>query len=148
MGDGTFEEVTHELDALESELEAMRAAVNEGEETFVSAPTARRSALRHLDHAMRHVIESAWSLIDEADWDEPEDNFDAIEILAEEEVIPGRLGASLVGLAEYAAEHGEEEGGWEAGAEDAGAFERVTEGVDAIAEYLEFVHHFMQEWEA
>ena len=115
---------------------------------FKTALNLRRSALRHLDHAMRHVIESAWSLIDEADWDEPEDNFDAIEILAEEEVIPGRLGASLVGLAEYAAEHGEEEGGWEAGAEDAGAFERVTEGVDAIAEYLEFVHHFMQEWEA
>ena len=146
MSDGTFEEVAHELDALESELEAMRVAVDEGEETFAATPTARRAAMRHLDHAMRHVIESAWSLIDEADWDEPEDNFDAIEILAEEEVIPGRLGVTLVGLAEYVAEHGEEEG-WEAGADETGAYDRVTEGVDAITEYLEFVHHFMKEWE-
>lgn len=147
MSDGTFEEVAHELDALESELEAMRVAVDEGEETFAGAPTARRAAMRHLDHAMRHLIESAWSLIDEADWDEPEDNFDAIEILAEEDVIPGRLGVTLVGLAEYVAEHGEEEG-WEATAEAADAFERVSEGVDAITEYIELVHHFMKEWEA
>lgn len=147
MSDANFEDVTHELDALESELEAMRVAVDEGEETFTAAPTARQAALRHLDHAMRHLIDSAWSLIDEADWDEPEDNLDAIEILAEEDVIPGRLGVSLMSLAEYAADHGEEEG-WEADAEATGAFERVTEGVDAIAEYLEFVHHFMKEWGA
>jgi len=147
MSDANFEAVTHELDALEGELEAMRVAVNEGEETFTAAPTARQSALRHLDHAMRHLVESAWNLIDEADWDEPEDNLDAIEILAEEDVIPGRLGVTLMGLAEYAAEHGEEEG-WEADAEATGAFEHVTEGVDAIAEYLEFMHHFMKEWEA
>ncbi|HEY7471786.1 MAG TPA: hypothetical protein VIE68_05495 [Gemmatimonadota bacterium] len=146
MSAGNFEGVTHELDALESELEAIRAAVDEGEESFV-APTARRAAMRHFDHAMRHVVESAWSLIDEADWDEPEDNLDAIGILAEEDVIPGRLGDTLMGLAEYATEHGEEEG-WDADAEAIGAFERVTEGVDAIAEYLEFVHHFMKEWEA
>lgn len=147
MSDETFEEVTHELDALESEVEAMRVAVDEGEETFAAAPAARQSALRHLDHAMRHLIESAWSLIDEADWDEPEDNLDAIEILAEEDVIPGRLGVTLMSLAEYAAEHGEEET-WEADVEAAGAFERVTEGVDALTEYIEFVHHFMKEWEA
>lgn len=147
MSDANFEAVTHELDALESELEAMRVAVDEGEETFTAAPTARQAALRHLDHAMRHLIDSAWSLIEEADWEEPEDNLDAIEILAEEKVIPGRLGVSLMSLAEYAAEYGEEEG-WEADAEATGAFERVTEGVDAIAEYLEFVHHFMKEWEA
>jgi hypothetical protein len=103
--------------------------------------------MRHLDHAMRHVIESAWSLIDGADWEEPEDNLDAIGILAEEDVIPGRLGDTLMGLAEYATERGEEEG-WDADAEASGAFERVTEGVDAIAEYLELVHHFMKEWEA
>ncbi|HUF89375.1 MAG TPA: HepT-like ribonuclease domain-containing protein [Gemmatimonadota bacterium] len=147
MSDANFEAVTHELDALESELEAMRVAVDEGEETFTAAPTARQAALRHLDHAMRHLIDSAWSLIEETDWEEPEDNLDAIEILAEEKVIPGRLGVSLMSLAEYAAEYGEEEG-WEADAEATGAFERVTEGVDAIAEYLEFVHHFMKEWEA
>lgn len=147
MSEGNFEQVAHELDALESELEAMRVAVDEGEETFIAAPTARKATLRHLEHAMRHVVESAWSLIDEADWDEPEDNLDAIEILAEEDVIPGRLGVTLMGLAEYTAEHGEEEG-WEADAEAPGAFEHVTEGVDAIAEYLEFVHHFMKEWEA
>lgn len=146
MSDANFEDVTHQLDALESELEAMRVAVDEGEETFTGAPTARQAALRHLDHAMRHLIESAWSLIDEANWDEPEDNLDAIEILAEEDVIPGRLGVTLMGLAEFAADHGEEEG-WEADAEATGAFERVTEGVEAIAEYLEFVHHFMKEWE-
>lgn len=147
MSDESFEDVTHELDALESEVEALRVAVDEGEETFSAAPAARQSAHRHLEHAMRHLIESAWSLIDEADWDEPEDNLDAIEILAEEDVIPGRLGATLVGLAEYAAEHGEEEG-WEATAEAADAFERVSEGVDAITEYIELVHHFMKEWEA
>jgi uncharacterized protein YutE (UPF0331/DUF86 family) len=147
MSDGSFEEVTRELDALESELEAMRAAATDGEETFAVAPTARQAALRHLDHAMRHMVESAWSLIDEADWEEPEDNLDAIEILAEKDVIPGRLGVTLIGLAEYAAEHGEEEG-WEANAEAADAFDRVTEGVDAVAEYIEFVHHFMKEWEA
>jgi uncharacterized protein YutE (UPF0331/DUF86 family) len=147
MSDANFEDVTREIDALESELEAMRIAVDEGEETFTSAPTARQSALRHLDTAMRHVVEAAWSLIDEADWDEPEDNLDAIEILAEEDVIPGRLGVTLMSLAEYAAEHGEEET-WEADVEAAGAFERVTEGVDALTEYIEFVHHFMKEWEA
>ena len=147
MSDESFEDVTHELDALESEVEALRVAVDEGEETFSAAPAARQAAHRHLEHAMRHLIESAWSLIDEADWDEPEDNLDAIEILAEEDVIPGRLGATLVGLAEYAAEHGEEEG-WEASAEAADEFERVSEGVDAITEYIELVHHFMKEWEA
>lgn len=147
MSDANFEDVTREIDALESELEAMRIAVDEGEETFTSAPTARQSALRHLDTAMRHAVEAAWSLIDEADWDEPEDNLDAIEILAEEDVIPGRLGVTLMSLAEYASEHGEEET-WEADVEAAGAFERVTEGVDALTEYIEFVHHFMKEWEA
>lgn len=147
MSDGSFKDVTHELDALESELEAIRVAVDEGEETFTAAPTARQATLRHLDDAMRHLVESAWSLIDEADWDEPEDNLDAIEILAEKDVIPGRLGVTLIGLAEYATEHGEEEG-WEANAEAADAFERVTESVDAITEYIEFVHHFMKEWEA
>ena len=147
MSEESFEEVTRELDALESEVEALRVAVDEGEETFTAAPTARQSALRHLDHAMRHVVDAAWSLIDEADWDEPEDNLDAIEILAEEDVIPGRLGSTLIGLAEYAAEHGEEEG-WDASAEAADAFEHVSEGVDAITEYIELVHHFMKEWEA
>ena len=147
MSDESFEDVTHELDALESEVEALRVVVDEGEETFSAAPAARQTALRHLEHAMRHLIESAWSLIDEADWDEPEDNLDAIEILAEEDVISGRLGTTLVGLAEYVAEHGEEEG-WEASAEAADAFEHVSEGVDAITEYIELVHHFMKEWEA
>jgi uncharacterized protein YutE (UPF0331/DUF86 family) len=147
MSDGSFEDVTHELDALESEVEAMRVAEDEGEDTFAAAPAARQTALRHLDAAMRHLLESAWSLIDEADWDEPEDNLDAIEILAEEDVISGRLGSTLIGLAEYAAEHGEEEG-WEASAESADAFEHVSEGVDAITEYIELVHHFMKEWEA
>lgn len=147
MSERSFEEVTEELTALESELEAIRAAVYEGEETFAAVPTARRAAMQHFDHAMRHVVESAWSLIDEADWDEPEDNLDAIGILAEEDVIPARLSDTLMGLAEYATERGEEEE-WDADAEAAGAFERVTEGVDAIAEYLEFVHHFMKEWEA
>src|SRR5688500_3464147 len=146
MSDESFEDVTHELDALESEVEALRVAVDEGEETFAAAPAARQVAHRHLEHAMRHVIESAWSLIDEADWDEPEDNLDAIEILAEEDVIPGRLGATLVGLAEYAAEHGEEEG-WEASDEAADAYGHVSEGGDAITEYNDLVHHFIIECE-
>lgn len=144
MAEADFAEVLTELDQLESELEAIRVVGDEGVEMYASAPTARQAAMRHLDMAMRHVVESAWALIDEADWEEPEDNLDAIEILAEEDVIPGTLAVSLVGLAEYAAEHGED-ASWEADAEE--SYERLSEAADAIAEYSEYVHQFLKEWE-
>ncbi|MGH7359188.1 MAG: HepT-like ribonuclease domain-containing protein, partial [Candidatus Rokuibacteriota bacterium] len=117
---------------------------DEGEETFVSAPAARQAALRHLDVAMRHAVNIARSLIDQADWEEPEDGLDALEILVEEEVLPGRVGLTLVDLADYVTELGEE-AAYEA-SDDPVAFERLTDGVDALAEYQEYVHHFLQEW--
>lgn len=144
MADSNFADVQGELDQLEGELEAIRIVVDEGVDTYTSAPTAREAALRHLDLAMRHTVEAAWSLIEEADWEEPEDSLDAIEILAEEEVIPGRLAVSLAALAEYATDHGEE-AGWEA---DTGeSYERLTEAAEAVAEYIEYMHHFLKEWE-
>lgn len=144
MPDADFSEILRELDALEAEIEAMRVAVDEGEETFVSAPAARQSALRHLNMAMRHAVNAARGLIDEADWEEPEDNLDALEILVEEEVVPGRVGLTLVDLADYVSELGEE-AVYET-ADDPVAFERLSEGVDALAEYQEYVHHFLKEW--
>lgn len=145
MSDVDFSAVLNELEAMESDLEAIRVAVDEGEETFVSAPTARQEGMRHLEMAVRHVTDSSWALIEEADWDEPEDNLDAIEILAEEDVIPGRLAVELITLAEYAAEHGEESG-WDV-ADESGLFERLGEASEAFAEYLEYVHQFLKEWE-
>lgn len=137
-----YSELLTELEHLESELEAIRVVVDEGDEMYAAAPTAREAALRHLEIAMRHVVESAWKLIDEADWDEPEDNLDAIEILAEEDVIPGPLAVSLIALAEYAAEHGEA-AGWDADAEE--SFARLSEAADSLAEYQEYIHEFLRE---
>lgn len=131
-----------ELEQLESELEAIRVVVDEGEEMYHSAPTAREAAVRHLDVAMRHVVDAAWALIEEADWDEPEDSLDAIEILAEEDVIPGPLAVSLISLAEYATEHGEA-AGWDAEAEE--SFDRLTEATDSLAEYQEYLHQYLRE---
>ncbi|MDX1660323.1 MAG: hypothetical protein R3326_00920 [Gemmatimonadota bacterium] len=131
-----------ELEQLESENEAIRVVVDEGDEMYAAAPTAREAALRHLEMAMRHVVESAWELIEEAGWDEPEDNLDAIEILAEEDVIPGRLAVSLIALAEYATEHGEA-AGWDADAEE--SFERLSEAADSLAEYQEYVQNHLKE---
>lgn len=131
-----------ELEQLESELEAIRVVVDEGGEMYASAPTARETALRHLEIAVRHVVDAAWALIEEADWDEPEDALDAIEILGEEDVIPGPLAVSLVSLAEYATEHGEA-AGWDADAED--SYERLAEAVDSLAEYQEYLHQYLQE---
>lgn len=144
MPDNDFSEILRELDALEGEVEAMRVAVDEGDETFAAAPAAREAALRHLGVAMRHAVNAARNLIDHADWDEPEDNLDAIEILVEEEVLPGRVGLTLVDLADYITEMGDEAG--LGSSDDPAAFERLTEGVDALAEYQEYVHHFLKEW--
>lgn len=145
MAEADFTVLLSELDQLESELEAIRVVVDEGVETYAAAPTAREAALRHLDAGMRHVIDSARSLVEEADWEEPEDQLDAIEILAEEDAIPGPLAVTLTGLAEYAAEHGEE-AGWDADADE--SYERLNEAAEALAEYLEDVHRFLREWEA
>ena len=144
MPDTDFSEVLGELDAVEAEIEAMRVAVDEGEETFTTAPAARQAALRHLEVAVRHAVGAAQRLIDEADWDEPEDDLDALEILVEEDVLPGRVGLTLVGLADYVTDLGEESG-YE-GAEGPVAFERLSEGVEALAEFQEYVHQFLKEW--
>lgn len=143
MADTDFSEVLRELDALDAELDAIRVVVDEGEETFSAAPTARQAALRHLDAALRHTLTSARALIDEADWDEPEDAPDAIEILVEEDVLPGRVGLTLVSLVEYVSEHGEEAGG---DPDADSAFERISESVEALAEYQEYMSHFLREW--
>lgn len=145
MAEADFTEVLAELEQVESELEAIRVVVDEGLETYASAPTAREAALRHLDLAMRHVVDSAWALIEEVEWEEPEDSLDAIEILAEEDVIPGPHAVMLIGLAEYTAEHGEE-AGWQADAEE--SYERLNEAAEAIAEYNEYIQQFLREWEA
>lgn len=147
MSEPEFSDMLHELDALEAEIEAIRVAVYEGEEMFSASPTARQAAMRHLETAVRHTVGSARALIDEADWEEPEDNLDAIEILVEENVLPGRVGMTLIGLAELAADH-DEVSAWEADADaDAtNAFERLSEGVEALAEYQEYISHFLKEW--
>lgn len=147
MPETNSSEVLHEIEALESELEAIRVAVDEGEETFSSAPTAREAALRHLELAMRHTLESARALIEATDWEQTDDGLEAIEILAEENVIPGRLGVSLIALAEYAAEH-EDDQAWEAEESAEGAFEHVSMGAESLAEYLEYVHHYLKDLEA
>jgi uncharacterized protein YutE (UPF0331/DUF86 family) len=144
MPDTDFSEVLRELDALEAEIEAMRVAVDEGEETFSTAPAARQAAMRHLGVAMRHAVGAARLLIEETDWEEPEDSLDALEILVEEDVLPGRVGLTLVSLADYATEL-DEESGYET-VDDPAAFERLSEGVDALAEFQEYVHSFLKEW--
>lgn len=146
MTETNFTQVLRELDALDAEIEAIRVAVDEGEDTFSAAPTAREAALRHLEGAMRHTVVSARALLKGAEWEEPEDNLDVIEVLVEHDVLPGRVGATLVGLTEYATNH-KDDSGWEAEVDATSAFERLSEGVDALAEYQEYVHHFLKEWE-
>lgn len=143
MAETDFSDVLKELEGLDAELDAMRVVIDEGEEMFDTAPTARQSGLRHLGAAMRHTVNAARALIDEADWEEPEDGLDALEILVEEDVLPGRVGQSLVSLAEYAAEHGEDVG-WDADADS--AFEQITEAVEVLAEFQEYLSHFLREW--
>lgn len=145
MSEADSSDILGELDALESDLDAIRVAVDEGAETFASAPTARQEGMRHLDMGVDHVTETAWALIEEADWDEPEDDADAIEVLAEEDVIPGPLALSLIGLIDYVAEH-EDESGWDV-ADETGLFERLTEASESFAEFLEYVHQFLRAWE-
>ena len=54
---------------------------------------------------------------------------------------------SLVALAEYAAEH-EDDQAWEAEESAEGAFEHVSMGAEALAEYLEYLHHYLKDVEA
>ena len=140
MAKADFAQVLQNLDAVEAELEPLRVAVDEGEEVFARAPAARESAYRHLETAVRHTLHSAHALIEEADWDEPEDDLDAIEILVEEDVVPGRVGADIVDLAEFAVEDGRDR--WE---ED-GMYDRMSHGVETLSEYLEYIHVFLKEW--
>lgn len=136
-----FADVLQELDALESELEPIRLAIDEGEGGLVRSRTARETGYRHLETAVRHALASARGLIEEADWDEPENEIDALGILAEEDVLPRRLADTLVELAEFASEDGGKEP-WE---ED-GLYDQMSQGADALSEYLEYVHLFLKEW--
>ena len=140
-----FSEALGHIEQLESELEAVRLVVGEGESGYAAAPSARQSALRHLELAMRHAVDSAWSLVEEADWDEPEDGPDAIDILAEEDVIPPALASTLTGLVEYAAEFGEDAVRAPGAAE---SYEQLQEAAEALPLYVEYVHQFLKEWEA
>jgi uncharacterized protein YutE (UPF0331/DUF86 family) len=141
MAKADFAQVLQDLDAVESEIEPLRVSVDEGEDLFGRSPTARENAFRHLESAVRHTLQSARALIEEADWDEPEDDLDAIEILVEEEVVPQRIGADLVDLAEFTAEE-EDQDRW---VED-GLYDRMSQGVETLSEYLEYVHLFLKEW--
>lgn len=140
MAKADFAQVLQDLDAVESDLEPLRVAVDEGEELFGRAPTARENAYHHLESAVQHALRSARALIEEADWDEPEDDLDAIEILVEEEVVPQRIGADIVDLAEFAEEDGQDR--WEAD----GLYDRMSQGVETLSEYLEYMHLFLKEW--
>lgn len=141
MDTADFAQVLQELEALESEIEPMRLAIDEGEDVFGRAPTARETGYRHFETALGHALASARGLIEEADWDEPEDDLDAIGILVEEDVLPQRVGDTLMELAEFATEDGGEKP-WE---EDR-LYDRMSQGVEALTEYLECVHLFLKEW--
>ena len=141
MAKADFAQVLQDLDAVESEIEPLRVSVDEGEDLFGRSPTARENAFRHLESAVRHTLHSARALIEEADWDEPEDDLDAIEILVEEEVVPQRIGADLVDLAEFTAAE-EDQDRW---VED-GLYDRMSQGVETLSEYLEYVQLFLKEW--
>lgn len=140
MAQADFAQVLQDLDALESEMEPLRLAVDEGEESLLESRTARDAAFRHFETAMRHALSAARGIIEEADWEEPESEIDAIEILVEEDVIPRRIGDTLIEQAELATE----EGGEEALEED--LYDRVSAGADALGEYLEYMHLFLKEW--
>ena len=141
MAQADFAQVLQDLDALESELEPMRLAVDEGADRFGRAPTAREAAYRHLETALRHTLGSARGLIQGAEWDEPEGALEAVEILIEEEVLPERIGADIIDLAEFA---NEDDGDvpWQ----EEALFDRVSQGIDTLSEYLEYVHLFLKEW--
>jgi uncharacterized protein YutE (UPF0331/DUF86 family) len=141
MAKADFAQVFEDLDQVESELEPLRVSVDEGEGIFGRAPTAREIAFRHLESAVHHTLHSARALIEGAEWNSPADDLEAIEILVEEEVVPQRIGANLADLAEFAAE----ESGLDRWAED-GLYDRMSQGVETLSEYLEYVHLFLKEW--
>lgn len=145
MPEVDFTLVLDELDSLETEIDAVRVAVDEGE-TFHEVPSARQAMLGHLGLALQHAINAARSLIDRADWEEPEEGLDAIQILVDEEVLPRRVGATIMDLADTVAEL--EDGSAYQTADDPVTFEQLTEGLDALTEYQEYVHQFLKEWSA
>jgi hypothetical protein len=136
-----FDQVLQELDALESELEPMRLVIDSGEERFRRAPTARANAYGHLEAAMTHALESARALIEEVDWDSPEETAEAIQLLVEQDVVPERIGTELVEIAEFMAENAGDDG-WESPR----LYARVAQGADTLGEYVEYVHHFLKAW--
>ncbi len=136
-----FDQVLQELDALESELEPMRLVVDSGEDRFRRAPTARANAYHHLEAAMTHAMESARALIEETQWEVPEEGVETIHLLVSEDVLPERVGADLVEIAEFMAEHTDDDG-WES----PDLHGRVAQGAEVLSEYVEYVHHFLKSW--
>jgi len=141
MAKADFAQVLEELDALESELDPIRVLVDEGEETFGHAPTARESAFRQLESAVRHTLGSARALIQETAWESPEEELDVIEILVEEDVVPERIGADILEIAEFTTEELDEHA-WESD----GLYDRMEKSVDTLSEYIEYVHHVLKGW--
>ncbi len=141
MPKADFAQVLLELDALESELEPIRVLVDEGEDRFGRAPTARAAAYRQLESAMNHTLTAARALIAQADWEEPEEDPEAIEVLVEEDVLPERVGADILELAEFTTEQLDEEA-----TESEDLYDRMLQGIDTLTEYVEYVHHFLKRW--
>jgi uncharacterized protein YutE (UPF0331/DUF86 family) len=141
MAGSDFAQVLQELDALEAELDPMRLLVDEGEQTLVRAPTAIEHAYRQLESAIGHTLGSARALVEQAEWKAPQEDLDAIEVLVEKDVLPERIGADIVEMAEFTND-GFVEMAW---ASD-GLYDRMARGVDTLSEYVEYVHHFLKEW--
>lgn len=140
MSKADFAQVLEELDALESELDPIRLLVGEGEKMFARAPAARENAFRQLESAVGHTLESARALIKETDWQKPEEDLEEIEILVEEDVVPERIGADILEIAEFTTD--ELDDGWESD----GFYDRMAKSVDTLSEYIEYVHHFLKGW--
>ena len=141
MATADFAQVLDELDALESELDPIRLLVDEGEETFGHAPTARESAFRQLELAVRHTLGSARALIEQTQWEAPEEELEVIDVLVEEDVVPERVGADILEIAEFTI-HELDEHAWESD----GLYDRMAKSVDTLSDYIEYMHHFLKGW--
>ena len=138
MAKANFARVLEELEALESELDPIRLVVDEGEETFGRARTARESAFRQLESAVGHTLGSARALIEETGWEASEEDQGVIEALVEEDVVPERIGADILEIAEFTTD----EHAWESD----GLHDRMAKSVDTLSEYIEYVQHFLKGW--
>jgi uncharacterized protein YutE (UPF0331/DUF86 family) len=141
MAGSDFAQVLQELDALEAELDPMRLLVDEGEQTLARAPTAFEHAYRQLESAIGHTLGAARALVEQAEWKAPEEDVGAIEVLVERDVLPERIGADIVEIAEFT-NNAFGDMAWESD----GLYDRMARGVDTLSEYVEYVHHFLKDW--